>query len=241
VLALAITMAVVAIEKKERGSDGNDGDAARIGGQTDLESADASGPEVGLEYLDGDSGGIDGLAGGSGEGWVEPPGCGDPCPHKDGTSEGLRPYVVAQGLVVHLQLRVGLGIAERRIGEVSPTPTPEPASTGLVEPLDVPPTPKPVQPTAIPPTRPPAPVVATGTMAEAICAIPWPCQEALSVCQKESGCSWVWNTTGSGACGPFQTLPCVGWGDIDAHLAEAYRKWKACGGGSFDCAWRQFW
>ena len=83
--------------------------------------------------------------------------------------------------------------------------------------------------------------IPTGDIASAICSYAWPCQEALSVCQKESHCSWVYNTTGSGACGPMQTLPCVGFGNLTAHLNEAFRKWKSCQGGSFYCDWYRYW
>lgn len=125
----------------------------------------------------------------------------------------------------------------------TPTPTPDPPTstpTLRPRPTNVSPTSTPVP--AVPrPTTPPAPPVAAGDIAAAICALPWPCQEALDVARHESGMRWVWNTQGSGACGPFQTLPCVGWMDLGAHLAEAYRKWKACNGGSFYCAWYQWW
>lgn len=101
-------------------------------------------------------------------------------------------------------------------------------------------TPRPISPTVIPSQKPQAPILASGSIADAICALPWPCQEALYVAHHESGVSWAINSS-SGACGPMQTLPCVGWGDINAHLAEAYRKWINCRGGSFYCAWYQWW
>lgn len=81
-----------------------------------------------------------------------------------------------------------------------------------------------------------------GSIAELICSYDWPCEEALYVSWHESGHQlWVLNYEGSGACGLFQTLPCVGYGDIEANLDEAYRKWLACNGGSFWCAWYQWW
>ena len=71
----------------------------------------------------------------------------------------------------------------------------------------------------------------------------WPCEEALYVSWHES----KWNpeavNTTSGACNLFQTLECVGpgWAGLQAHMAEAYRKWLACSGGSFQCAWYNWW
>lgn len=58
--------------------------------------------------------------------------------------------------------------------------------------------------------------------------------------EAESGSSWAVNPS-SGACGPMQTLPCVGWMNPKVHFDEAYRKWAACNGGSFYCAWYQWW
>lgn len=143
-----------------------------------------------------------------------------------------------------------LGIADEQL------PTPMAGVEHIEEPTEVPvqvlpPTPVPVRKIDVPPTPYPAKTQAqapmgSGDIASAICALPWPCQEALYVANHESGIRWVFNLAGSGACGPFQTLPCVGMvvegsGDIDAHLAEAYRKWKACSGGSFQCHWYNWW
>lgn len=124
-----------------------------------------------------------------------------------------------------------------------PTPTPTPTYTPTPEPTNTPtPTPPPTA-TPVPTQRAvaTAAIVPTGSLHAAICALPWPCAEALNVCQRESGCRWVYNAQGSGACGPFQTLPCVGWMNLEAHLAEAYRKWRACNGGSFACDWYRYW
>lgn len=62
----------------------------------------------------------------------------------------------------------------------------------------------------------------------------------MSIVSKEGGndlCQF--NTQGSGACGPFQTLYCAGL-TPEEHYAAAYAKWLD-GGGSFDRHWRNFW
>lgn len=99
------------------------------------------------------------------------------------------------------------------------------------------PRPKPT-PVQGPPPPAPAPMADWQSL---VCSYPWPCQEALYVIRHESGGNHTAINPNSGACGLFQTLPCVGYNNLEAHLAEAYRKWSGCGGGSFQCAWYNWW
>lgn len=68
----------------------------------------------------------------------------------------------------------------------------------------------------------------------------WPVGEARAVTGREGGSDLCqFNTQGSGACGPFQDLPCPGldWG---VQIATSFGKWEACGG-SFECGWYRWW
>ena len=143
------------------------------------------------------------------------------------------------------------------------TPTPPPAFYGLVlrQGLDSsrarevwdsrPPTPTPT-PTPLPkPTLiAQAPVKAAGPSfywdgsceywRPLLSQYPWPIEEALSIIWHESRCDPdAWNTTGSGACGLWQTLPCAGL-DPAVNTAAAYAKWLD-GGHSFYTHWIRWW
>lgn len=123
-----------------------------------------------------------------------------------------------------------------------------PAGSGHFVPTPVPPTPTvaPPAPTAEPEYIPPpseterveTPAYA-GDWQSAVCSMPWSCEEALYIIQRESGGNqWAVNSS-SGACGLFQLLPCPGT-DIAIQIAGAYAKWLD-GGGSFHRHWYAFW
>jgi len=68
----------------------------------------------------------------------------------------------------------------------------------------------------------------------------WDYDEAMRVVAAEGGddaCQF--NTSGSGACGPFQILPCSGL-SLEANVASAFAKFRD-GGGSFERHWYRFW
>ena len=73
-------------------------------------------------------------------------------------------------------------------------------------------------------------------------AYSWDMAEVAYIFENESEANpYSLNLEGSGACGCFQTLPCVGHGDAAANAAEAWRKYSACNGGSFYCDWYRWW
>lgn len=68
----------------------------------------------------------------------------------------------------------------------------------------------------------------------------WAVDEGLYVIRHESGGDPnIWNTTGSGACGLWQTLPCECI-DPECNTAVALRKWKAAGESFYD-PWLRWW
>ncbi len=129
-------------------------------------------------------------------------------------------------------------VDESQVVEVLPTRVAIPTAVPTRQPTAVP-TRVPVQPTKVP-APPPVVPVDSNDMVAVICSMPWPCQEALFVVSHEGGLRWVYNYAGSGACGPFQLLPCQGWQNIVVHVQGAYVKWLD-GGGSFCKHWYKFW
>ena len=82
-----------------------------------------------------------------------------------------------------------------------------------------------VTPTAYVAPSPTAPSVFDTSCAAQIVLYDWPVEEALYVMSKESGGD-PWALNPSGACGCFQMLACVGYGDPVANVAAAYGKWQ---------------
>ena len=87
-------------------------------------------------------------------------------------------------------------------------------------------TPAPPAPTVyVAPPQAPAPPVFDTSCAAQVVLYDWDIDEALYVMSKESGGD-PWALNPSGACGCFQMLACVGYGDPVANVAAAYGKWQ---------------
>lgn len=113
----------------------------------------------------------------------------------------------------------------------TPTATPEPTAT-------------PLPPTPVPPPAPTeesyTPPVPSGDWRDIVCSYGWSCAEALNVIARESGGNPYAVNSSSGACGLFQMLPCVGYGDPATNIAAAWAKYVD-GGYSFYRHWYQWW
>lgn len=113
-----------------------------------------------------------------------------------------------------------------RDGYATPEPTPEPTPI---------PTPEPTVAAASAPEPASAP-----SLADLVCSYGWPCAEALSVMQCESGGRNVQNASGGPFIGPFQLWTGHAragenlW-DVATNVAVAYRIWSAQGWGPWEC------